>query len=59
MALIGLLLANGWRMTRAERALRAVAMDEAAGWRRLLAISLASVALRLLTLLAGTALANG
>ena len=59
MALIGLLLANGWRMTRTERALRTAAVDEAAGWRRLRVIAIASVALWLLTLLAGTALANG
>ena len=59
MALVVALLVNGWWMTRLERSLRTTTVDEAAGWRRLRSISITSVALWLLTLLAGTALANG
>lgn len=58
MALVLLLLANGWAMTRAESGLRAdVAAD--APWARLRLHAAASIVLWLGTLLAGVVLSNG
>lgn len=62
ISLVGLLLVNGFLMTRAEGALRArLAHDEPAPdrlWRRLRTISATSAVLWLATLLAGVALTN-
>lgn len=57
LALVALLLVNGWRMTRTEAALRA---DPAARplWGRLQRIAVASMALWLAVALAGTILVN-
>lgn len=62
MALVALLLLNGYSMSHAERALRAGAAPGDAGerwWRRLRANAALSGALWLSTLLAGTALTAG
>lgn len=61
MVLVGLLAANGLRMTRAERALRAAPSPHAADdgrWRQLRASAMASGALWLALLLCGTILGN-
>lgn len=61
MALVALLLGNGFAMTRAESALRrgGVAPNAAdALWRRLRGMAMASVGLWMTTLLAGTILAS-
>ena len=59
MTLVGLLLANGLVMTRAESALRRTSGGSgAAPWERLRATAVASGALWLVTLLAGVALTN-
>ena len=57
LALIGLLLANGFFMTRTEQALNAGG-DEAALWGRLRTISMLSLTLWLATTLAGVVLTN-
>ena len=62
MALVALLLANGFAMTRVERALSGGRAAEAAderSWRRLRANAVLSAVLWLTTLLAGTALTAG
>jgi hypothetical protein len=62
MAVVALLLANGFAMTRTEQTLRATptTADQADGlWRRLRASARASAALWLLTLFLGAVLANG
>lgn len=56
MALVGLLLANGALMTRAEQAVRTERVDASRGWRRLAALASASLALWFAALLAGTLL---
>lgn len=61
MGLVTLLLANGLAMTRTEGALHAGAPEPAESdrlWRRLRASAMASIALWLTTLLAGTILAS-
>jgi hypothetical protein len=58
LGLIGILLLNGYLMTRAEQSLRGDAGGGAAGWRRLRRTSIASVALWLIVLLLGTVLPN-
>jgi uncharacterized membrane protein len=57
LALIGVLLVNGFVMTRTEQALNAGG-DETALWSRLRTISLVSLALWLVTTLAGVVLTN-
>ena len=57
MGMIAVLLANGWAMTRAERALRADAADSPA-WARLRRAALTSVGLWYAITLAGVALVN-
>ena len=59
MALIALLLANGWAMTRAERALAAGGELVERLWGRMRLHAAASVVLWLAALLAGVALTNG
>jgi hypothetical protein len=61
MGLVALLLGNGFAMTRAERALRSAGIepnDADLIWRRLRGLAMASVALWMATLLAGTVLAS-
>lgn len=58
MGLVGLLVLNGWLMLRAERSLRQGDPADAAGWRRLRAAALASLALWLAVVLAGSVLPN-
>lgn len=55
MALFGLLLLNGWRLTKAERDAR---VGMASGWARLRSASVASLVLWLLTALCGAILPN-
>ena len=57
LVLIGLLLLNGFMMTRTERALGA-ARDDAALWARLRTIAVLSLILWIATMLAGVALTN-
>jgi hypothetical protein len=57
LALIALLLANGFVMTRTEQALRARAGDDAL-WGRMRTISMVSLVLWLATTLAGVVLTN-
>jgi hypothetical protein len=57
MALVALLLANGARLARAERAIGS-ATAGAESWRRLRAASIASLVLWLATVLAGVVLTN-
>jgi len=56
--LIVLLLANGHMMTRAEKAIRAAALDADAAWKRLRMAALISLILWLTIPLAGAALAE-
>ena len=58
MALIVTLLANGWRMTRVEAALRNAGGDADAGWRRMRISALVSLVLWFAIALAGVALVN-
>ena len=58
MAMIAVLLANGWIMTRAERALRADAAETSPAWTRLRRAALRSVGLWYAITLAGVALVN-
>lgn len=60
MALVVLLLGNGFLMTRTERALHAAGTgpEADAGWRRLRAIALASMILWFAVVLAGATLSN-
>ncbi len=58
MTLIVLLLVNGYRMTRAEAALRAGGANEDAEWRRLRFAASASLALWFAIAFAGVALVN-
>lgn len=61
MTLVTLLLANGFAMTRAEGALRRSGTEpntEDTLWRRMRVLAMASVALWMTTLLAGTILAS-
>jgi uncharacterized membrane protein len=58
LGLIGILLLNGYLMTRAERSLRGDPGAGAGGWRRLRQTSIASVVLWLTVLLLGTVLPN-
>jgi hypothetical protein len=58
LGLIALLLANGARMTRAERALRTGGAGADVQWRRLRTMSITSLALWLVITLAGVALTN-
>ena len=61
MALVALLLANGFAMTRAEQALRTGTPEPNTAdrlWRRLRGLAMSSVALWMATLLAGTVLAS-
>jgi len=57
LALIGLLLANGFVMNRTERAL-AAGGDESTLWGRLRTISMLSLTLWIATTLAGVVLTN-
>jgi uncharacterized membrane protein len=56
LGLIGILLANGYMMSRAEQALRSETAAGESGWRRLRRTSIASMALWLTILLLGTVL---
>jgi len=58
MAMICVLLGNGYAMTKAESALRADAADASPAWTRLRRTALMSVALWYAITLAGVALAN-
>ena len=61
MALIAVLLGNGFAMTRAESALRREQIEPNTAdalWRRLRGLALTSIALWMATLLAGTVLAS-
>ena len=58
MGLICVLLANGYAMTRAERALREDAAETSPAWQRLRRTAIASVGLWYAITLAGVALAN-
>ena len=58
MGMICVLLANGYRMTRAERSLRADAAEISPAWRGLRRTALTSVALWYAITLAGVALVN-
>lgn len=58
MTLVALLLANGWRMTRAEGTLRLVPADAEPGWRRLRVTALVSLVLWFAIALAGVTLVN-
>lgn len=58
MGLISMLLANGARMSRAERTLRGAGATTDAQWRRLRRIAVASLVLWLTITLAGMALRN-
>jgi hypothetical protein len=58
MAMIGVLLSNGYAMTKAERELRADAAESSPAWTRLRRTALMSVALWYAITLAGVALAN-
>lgn len=56
MALIGILMANGWMLTRAETGLRKGAIPVGRGWRRLERAAIASLALWFGALLLGAIL---
>jgi len=58
LAMIAVLLGNGYTMTRAERSLRDDAADESPAWGRLRRAALVSVGLWYAITLAGVALAN-
>lgn len=58
MALVGLLLLNGWVMLRAERALEQGNPGDARGWRRLRTAAIASLVLWFAVVLAGSILPN-
>lgn len=58
MSLVGLLLLNGWIMLRTERALRAGAVEDGQGWRRMRRAAIASLALWFAVVLAGSILPN-
>ena len=58
MALIVILLANGYRMQRIEGALRLAPADAEPGWRRMRVAALVSLALWFIVALAGVALVN-
>ena len=58
MAMICVLLGNGYAMTKAERSLRADAAETSPAWTRLRRTALMSVALWYVITLAGVALAN-
>lgn len=58
MGLIALLLANGFAMTRTEQSLGRAPLDAGRLWRRLQRLAVASVALWLAIVLAGTILTN-
>ena len=56
LVLVAVLLANGYRMTRAEQALRTDAREDAAAWRHLRRAALASMVLWYVIALAGVGL---
>jgi hypothetical protein len=58
MALVALLLANGWNMTRVESGLRTAKSDAEPGWRQLRVAAVASLVLWFAVALAGVALVN-
>jgi hypothetical protein len=58
MALVGLLLANGWVMLKAERALEQGNPGDVRGWRRLRSAAIASLVLWFAVVLAGSILPN-
>jgi len=58
MALVAVLLANGYRMTRAEAALKHDAADDSAHWNKLHSVAVTSLALWFVVAAFGVALAN-
>ncbi len=58
MALVAVLLVNGYRMTRAESALRHGAAEDSAQWNRLHRIAVTSLSLWFVVAALGVALAN-